>query len=1117
MHIRVKILEVFFTLLLSLVVVSNAKSQFSQIEFEHLTVDDGLSQSIVLCLLQDSKGYIWMGTQDGLNKYDGYTFHFYKYDPLDNNSLSSNWINALAEDNNGNIWVGTQKGLNRIDRKTGIITRFLYQPNNPYSISENEVFAIGIDNNGIIWVKTTIALNKFDTKTERFYRFEHTQDYFSQGKSDKGVPIYIEESGIWIGTLQGLLFFNTSFEHFKMYHHDERDTNTISNNIVTGILPSTSKDFLWITTRNGINYFNKRLNKFSRHYPEPINISSPKNSITCAFMSFNNTIWMGTSGGGLLNFNPKTNKYENFVKLQYEYNSLSYNYIASIIEDRSHNLWIGMDGTGIDRLDLKPKNFTTYRRSLSKEGINLSSNFLGSIYTDIDSILWIGTWENGLDIFNRATGEVKNINIHGKEGRRLVGNNVHVILKLKNNLKWIGTRNGISVYNPDTDLFYDVFKYYEFNFVPNFNNVRIYDMYEDSRGNIWVGTKNGLYMFDMKKFVIYPFWSNFYDKNSLSDNSVIHIKEDSQGFIWIGTSNGLNKFDYKTQKFYRLGIDLDTIMPSNNGRHYIISSSYIYSILEDSHDGSMWIGTSSGLNNFDKSTGTFKYYTVKDGIPNDMIYEIQQDSKGNLWFSTNRGLGRLDKATGRIRSYDMGDGLQGLEYNNGASFKNKKGELFFGGASGLNVFHPDSMKDNVFIPNVVITRLEKSKDNEKSIININENQTLVLSHLDHNITIYFAALEFTKSKKNNYMYMMQNLNDNWINVGTRNFQEFSNLPPGEYIFRVRGSNNDLVWSEQVATLKIIVKPPYYKTKIAYLLYFLLIISTIYFVVRSRTRKLQEANQVLRMKQLAAIEIAKQKEELTLKNKNITDSINYAKRIQEAMLPSEWLLRKLLPQSFILYKPKDIVSGDFYWISEKNNKIYIAAVDCTGHGVPGAFMSIIGFDLLRSITKEQGVEDPAEILNLLDIGVSETFSKNLEEKSVKDGMDISLAVIDKNTKKIYFAGAFNPLLIIRNNKIIEIKGNRFSVGRTENEDQKFDKHTIDYKQGDMIYIFSDGYADQFGGPIGKKMKLRRFRHILLTISKMPLIKQREFLDQSFDNWKGELEQVDDILVIGVRLT
>ena len=444
-------------------------------------------------------------------------------------------------------------------------------------------------------------------------------------------------------------------------------------------------------------------------------------------------------------------------------------------------------------------------------------------------------------------------------------------------------------------------------------------------------------------------------------------------------------------------------------------------------------------------------------------------------------------------------------------------KCFFGGTNGLNGFNPIEMKDNPYIPQVVFTLFSKMSTSKKESMNLEKVDEVVINYSDHSLTFNFAALEYTKSEKNNYKYMMEGLNNNWIEIGNRNFQDFGTLAPGEYTLRVKGSNNDLVWNEKEISLKIIVLPPIWKTIWAYILYAIIILTVVFTYVRSRTRKLQHANDALRTKQLAALEIAKQREELALKNKNITDSINYAKRIQEAMLPSEFLFRKLLPDSFIFYNPKDIVSGDFYWVTEKESKIFIAAVDCTGHGVPGAFMSIIGFDLLRNITKERGVENPAQILNLLNLGISETFSRHTNETALKDGMDVSLLVIDRNNKVLEYSGAFNPLYIARDNKIIEVKGNRFAVGKMEgNEDNKFDNHIIPYKDNDMVYIFSDGYADQFGGPLGKKFKFRRFRHLLLTINSLPLTKQKSFLEENFDSWKGQLEQVDDILVIGIRL-
>jgi serine phosphatase RsbU (regulator of sigma subunit) len=268
------------------------------------------------------------------------------------------------------------------------------------------------------------------------------------------------------------------------------------------------------------------------------------------------------------------------------------------------------------------------------------------------------------------------------------------------------------------------------------------------------------------------------------------------------------------------------------------------------------------------------------------------------------------------------------------------------------------------------------------------------------------------------------------------------------------------------------------------------------------------------KELAAQEISRQKEELTIKNKNITDSINYAKKIQVAMMPSEKTFKRILPNSFVLHKPRDIVSGDFYWIYERNEKVFIAAVDCTGHGVPGAFMSILGVELFRKIT-QGNIENPGHILSRLNEDFSKIFN-DVEDISLKDGMDISFCVIDKINNKLEFAGAFNPLYLIRENKIIETKGNRFSVSMEKKQEELiFQTHNMNLQKGDMIYIFSDGFADQFGGYEVKKFKYRRFRHLLLNIHNLPLEKQKSYLEESMEAWKGNQEQVDDILVIGIK--
>ncbi len=385
------------------------------------------------------------------------------------------------------------------------------------------------------------------------------------------------------------------------------------------------------------------------------------------------------------------------------------------------------------------------------------------------------------------------------------------------------------------------------------------------------------------------------------------------------------------------------------------------------------------------------------------------------------------------------------------------------------------------------------------------------------LTIYFSSLDFTYPSNNKYMYKLSSTSSEglWINNGSKNYVQFSNLRPGKYIFQVKGSNSDQVWSLKPFEIILIVETPFYKTTIAYVVYIIILLFLIFLFIRLRTIKLIRENKELQERNEAAIEINRQKEELAIKNKNITDSINYARRIQMAMMPSEKAFRRILPNSFVLYRPKDIVSGDFYWIYQKDEKIFFAVVDCTGHGVPGAFMSILGIELFRNIMYSN-IEDPGAILDNLNKEFSRIFS-GMEDFALKDGMDVSFCQWNKKDNILYFAGAEHVLFHIRNNQINEIKGNRFSVGIDfREEEENFTTHTIQLLPQDVIYIFTDGYADQFGGIEGKKFKYRRLRHLFLNIYKLPVEQQKAALEDTFETWKGNNEQVDDILIIVLKI-
>ncbi|GAB4289934.1 MAG: hypothetical protein Kow0068_15410 [Marinilabiliales bacterium] len=1072
------------------------------LKFDHITMEDGLSQSSVNCIMQDSYGFIWMGTQVGLNKYNGSNnmpFDYYLHNIYDTLSLSSNWIYSIDQDEDGNIWVGTVEGLNKIERKTGKIYRYLHDPKNPNSIAEEKVFGVLVDSKGIVWAKTSMTLNKLDPKTGKFTHYVPFYDYMTSEDLLFGTPIIEDSRGnILVGTKDGLDFFDREYEQFHRIH--TKNSKLSSNYIYS--LYEDDDGYIWIGTRNGLNRYNPDTREIINFMHDPDNPNSLSgNDVRAITQDKNGIFWIGTTNG-LNRFNPDNNTFTSYLPDPMNPATISQKHIFSLCVDNSNVLWIGTYGGAINKVDLKRKKFGI----LNSHNFNLNYDDIGGIYIDDKGRYWIGTYGEGLNIIDQSNEIYLHLNTETKGKLNLINNYVHIIYKDIRGYLWLGTRAGLIIYLEDKDEF----KTLDYIFGANNLTYRVNSIAEDKYHNLYVGTDRGLYCLNFETKMIESYLKNTENPESISENKVYSVVVDDEGFVWVGTDGGgLNQFNPLTGVFKHF--------KSNVNNSNTISNNSVFHLHTDK-DGMLWIATRSGLNKYDKNSNSFTIYTKKDGLPSDLIYNIVEDDNGNLWLSTGYGLAMLDVKNNEIRSFDIADGLASLEMNFASFYKSKDGTLFFGGNKGINYFHPDSINDNTIKPNVVFLKYKKINSEGTSEYSLDGVNSIELNYNDYSFTIYFASLEYTNPGKNRYKFKIDELHDDWIELGTSNSRSFSSLSPGEYTFRVLGSNNDRVWSDESKVLSIIIKPPFWQTIYAYIAYFSIISFIVYYIFRLRTRRLRNANQALRMKQLAALEIAKQKEELSIKNKSIMDSINYAKRIQEAMMPSVFLFKKLFPQSFILYKPKDVVSGDFYWIAEKNNKIFVAAVDCTGHGVPGAFMSIIGFDLLRNITKEQGIEKPSQILNLLNSGVSETFSKHLNDEEVKDGMDASLCVIDKGNKQIEYSGAMNPLYIARDNKIIEIKGNRFSIGTIgiTDENQEFENHVIPYEDNDMIYLFSDGYADQFGGPLGKKFKYRRFRHLLLTIHNLPLEQQRKFLEENIENWKGELEQVDDILVIGIKL-
>ncbi len=1074
-----KFICIGFSVLLSILanVVFAQTNIYSKLHFESISIVEGLSQNNVTDIFQDSRGYLWIGTKAGLNMYDGNTLEIFKNDPEEAGSISNNMIYGICEDSQGNIWVGTENGLNKFNRQKHSFESFYSNAqNSKINISDDIVYSVFCDNEGSLWVKTPSTIDRINLSTNVSISYKYEKCFFSQQSENYRHVIFQDSYGVvWFGTTEGLAYYEPAVDEIINFKHNKLNQTTLSNNEVRCIFEDAKKQ-LWIGTSNGLNLFNRQTNQFNRFIPN-VCISGITSSID------NQNLWISTGSQGLLYFSTKTNTYNQHL-YSTTVNSITSNKTNCILKDRSNILWIGTKN-GLNKLDIKPKKIKI---------LNLDLH-VSAVHSDLENI-YVGTKNNGLFVVNKNSLKTTTHLLKDLE--------VTDISPMKNGLILVCLQKSVWVYNPKDNSIVPFEKHFKVQMHFSTENRLLKAVFEDSKNNIWLGSTSGIFRYNKNNGRIQSF-DKFSNTRSLPSNSIYCFYQDSDENVWIGTEKGLVLFTYDNNKFKHVKHDSDNIKHKNTNK--------IYSIIEDKNKR-LWVGTNSGLYSFKTADSTYRFYTEKNGLPNNQIFGLQEHNNC-IWISTNKGLAKYYIEKKLFKEFDLSDGIQGYEFSINCSSKDENGLLFFGGSEGLNIFHHDSIKENKTIPNLELSKLSYFHKNIKKTIYISEKTDIVLPYKNNTVNISFSAIEFTQPNKNQYKYFLEGMDEEWHNIANQNSINFSNLPSGTYQLKVLVSNNDGIWGQE-KILNIEVETPIWRTTYAKIFYILALLSILYIYIEAKTKSLRNANKTLVEKEQAAIEIAKQKEELAVKNKSITDSITYAKRIQWAIMPSRAKFKQLLPNSFILYMPKDIVSGDFYWITEIDDIIFVAAVDCTGHGVSGAFMSIIGYDLLRNITKERGIFKPSEILDYLNKALIELLTKNEmeDDTTVKDGMDMSLVAIHKNKGILEYAGAFNPLYIIRNNKLISIKGDRFSVGLgNEHEDVPFKNHVVKIQPGDMFYLFSDGYADQFGGPKEKKLKYLGFRHILLSMNNMPYVKQARALKQQFNKWKGDLEQVDDILVLG----
>jgi signal transduction histidine kinase/ligand-binding sensor domain-containing protein/DNA-binding response OmpR family regulator len=792
---------------------------------------------------------MWFGTRYGLNKYDGYKFTVYLHDPADSTSIGSNSIETLFEDRTGVLWIGTnQGGLNKFNREKENFTRYIFNNNGPNQLQSNSISQIaGFQYKGknVLWIGTQNGLYKMDMTSQKFKHYLPSNKDFPYNYIEAMV---VDSSGmLWLGCTEGGLYkFNPETEQFTNFLHDPNNPNSLNDNRVTSLFLDKS-GILWIGTfYRGLSRFDPKKEQFIHFQPDPDKPGSISDEFVHSFFEDQNAVlWISTAGGGLNRFDREKEEFTHYQHKPGDPTSLCDNTVLCVYKDRSSVLWIGTFG-GINKIDPRKKQIS-YFKQMPGNPNSLMDIYIWSICEsnwDDNINLWIGIKTGGLSKLDRRMGKYTHYQYNPKKSSGLPSNHILSLYEDRSGILWIGTYgDGLIKFNQKTEAYTQ--------YMNDRNNPKtiscdiINSIFEDSKGNLWIATRTG--------------GLNKLDRNTDNFSQIgirmhtLYVYEDKSGIIWLATLQGLKKYDPETEKFHTYIND-----PENPNSINTDQVNYIYESDQDDSDV-LWIGTSGGgLNKFERNTEIFTHFTVDDGLPDNVINGILEDDHGNLWLSTNKGLSRFNSVTQKFRNYDVNDGLLSNQFNLGVCSKSFNGEMLFGSTKGLIAFHPDSLLDNIHIPEIVITEFQLFNENveiEKlnSIENdefykltaaISQLKEIELSYKENIFSFEFAALDYRSPQKNQYAYKMEGVDPDWVYTdASRRFATYTHLDPGEYTFTVRGSNNDGVWKEEGTSIKIVINPPWWRTNLAYMLYVFLAGFIVFGIWRFQSNRLKMIHQL----------------------------------------------------------------------------------------------------------------------------------------------------------------------------------------------------------------------------------------------------------------------------------
>ena len=843
-----KIIQLILFILLSV----NGFTQQGSIKFGHIGQKEGLSQSDVFAIKQMSSGLMWFGTQDGLNSYNGFEFNVYSHDLLDSTSISHNFIHVILEENDSIIWVGTENGLNQFNIATQEFTNLFNQK--PFNTRKVNVWSLAKDSLGNLWVGTDKELYKVDKNTSLPQKINLSLSTQNNRINIRKI-LFTKEHQLLIATEgNGLFLYNIETEQTRQYYRG----NSLLKSDVVWDLNEDSGGKVSIATNKGVNFFDTGKKKIATI--KLLDDVIGEDVIKTIFEDRSGIVWIGTEGNGFYRLKSLSN-IDHYLSDANRSTSISSDKINTIYEDAYGIIWIGSQ-LGLNKFD-KGKQYFKHHQHWANQPKTINSNIVWSIFQNTDENIWVGT-DKGVNIFDNKTGIAKNIKPDFSFTSKQKNNSVFCIYKDSSGVIYLGTDGG--VFYIDGDNMTHIFGLGQ-------NENRTYDVLQDDKGRFWFGTKEGLVLFDKEKGLFHTYTT----EEGLPSEIIRTLFKDKQGNVWAGTDGeGLCKIIEKGNlisfKTYR----------NDQDKLNTISNNTILSIYQDKNDF-LWIGTfGGGLNKFNLKTEKFSFYSEKDGLSNNVVYSILEGEGNDLWMSTNKGVSSFNTKTEVFRNFDESDGLQSNEFNTGAYYKDDSGKMYFGGVNGFNSFYPEDISINTIKAKPIITKfylfnkLVKIDKNNVLKKHISKLKELVLEYEQNVISFEFAALHYSYPLRNEHQYMLENFDEDWVNIGSGRRANYTNLDPGEYVFKVKAANSDGVWSDEVAQVKVVVNSPFWRTIwFIIIIYILLPLLMVYGVIRYRINQVKEQIELVEVqvkertreviKQKELLEVEKEKTEALLLN------------------------------------------------------------------------------------------------------------------------------------------------------------------------------------------------------------------------------------------------------------